>query len=478
VTVAAVAIHGYHLGAEDAEIYLPAARKFLHPELYPFAPEFFLSHSHLSMFGPFVGGFSALMHLSLDWTFFICYIVSLFATIAACWLLLDACFSSARARWCALLTTVAVLSMPATNTALLLFDPYLTARSLSTPLALFALASALEHRCVRAGVAVALTVAVHPQMASYLAFIIGTLWVKELREKGVRTPVPVHTVAFALVPMSFHLARSTGAYREALFSRDYFFLYNWAWYHWLGMLAPLAFLTWFGRADLRGTRPAMRHISFALVVAGVLSILIAVVFSTSPNFEMFARLQPLRAFHLITFVFVLFATGVFGEYVAKDRAWVVASICLPLAVGMYIVQRRTYLYSSHIEFPSRTSNNAWVNALLWIRQNTPTNAVFAIDSRYFTEHPADEHGFRSISERSALADYHKDSGVVCLFPALADEWKQMSGATYGLNHFSLVQFRWLKQQYPEVSWTVIHGAAPFGLTCPYQQSSYSVCQMP
>jgi len=23
-------------------------------------------------------------------------------------------------------------------------------------------------------------------------------------------------------------------------SRDYFFLYNWTWYHWVGMLAPLA----------------------------------------------------------------------------------------------------------------------------------------------------------------------------------------------------------------------------------------------
>ena len=29
LTVAAVAVHGYHLGVEDAEIYLPAARKLL-----------------------------------------------------------------------------------------------------------------------------------------------------------------------------------------------------------------------------------------------------------------------------------------------------------------------------------------------------------------------------------------------------------------------------------------------------------------
>jgi hypothetical protein len=90
----------------------------------------------------------------------------------------------------------------------------------------------------------------------------------------------------------------------------------------------------------------------------------------------------------------------------------------------------------------------------------------------------DVHGFRATSERSALADYYKDSGVVSLFPELADEWKQMSNATYGLNRFSLSQFRDLRREYPEVSWTVIHGSAPVGLDCPYRKDSYNVCRVP
>ena len=61
----------------------------------------------------------------------------------------------------------------------------------------------------------------------------------------------------------------------------------------------------------------------------------------------------------------------------------------------------------------------WVNTLLWVRNHTPEDAVFAVDSRYFMDTGTDVHGFRSISERSSLADYFKDSGVVSLFPGLA-----------------------------------------------------------
>jgi len=119
-----------------------------------------------------------------------------------------------------------------------------------------------------------------------------------------------------------------------------------------------------------------------------------------------------------------------------------------------------------------------VNTLLWVRNNTPQDAVFAVDSRYFMDPGVDVHGFRAITERSALADYFKDGGVVSLFPGLAPGWKQMSNATYGLNHFQAGDFRRLKSEYSSVSWTVIHGAPPAGMECPYRQQGYAVCQLP
>jgi hypothetical protein len=98
LTAAALAIHGYHLGAGDAEIYVPAAKNFLHPNLYPVGTEFFLSHAHLSLFSAIMAWTAKLTGMTMDWTLLVWYVVSLFATIASCWLLVTACLVSARAR--------------------------------------------------------------------------------------------------------------------------------------------------------------------------------------------------------------------------------------------------------------------------------------------------------------------------------------------------------------------------------------------
>jgi len=481
LTAAALAIHGYHLGVEDAEIYLPAARKLLNPALYPFATEFFESHGHLSLFSPILAWTALLTHLPMDWTILAWYIATLFAMLVSCWLLAVACFESERARWCAVLVATAVITMPATNTGLLLMDPYLTARSLSTPLTIFALASFLERKYALASIAVLLTASIHPQMVVYLVFLTAMIWLVERRKTPVLEPEPVLVSlsgALGIWPSGFQLAQATGPYREALYSRDYFFLYNWTWYHWIGVLAPLAFLAWFWKGNLRGARPGFALLSFALIPFGLLSIAAALVLSTSTWMDMFARLQPMRSFHLITLVFVVLLGGVVGEYAARGRRWVLAAIAIPLAAGMFFVARETYANSPQIEWPSQTSSNPWVNTLLWVRRNTPDSAVFAVDSRYFQEEGVDVHGFRAIAGRSALADYNKDGGVVSLFPDLAVEWKDMSNATYGLNHFTEGDFVRLREQYPDVSWTVVHGSAPKGLECPYQERGYAVCRLP
>lgn len=478
LTAAALVIHGYHLGVEDAEIYIPTAKKLLHPTLYPYADEFFLSHGHLSLFGPILAWTSRLTHLPIDCSIFAWYIVTLFAMLASCWLLLTACFSSARARWSGMLVVTAVIAMPATNTGLLLMDPYMTARSFSTPLTVFALAGLLERKYVRAAIAMLVTAGFHPQMVAYLVFLAFVLWTIERNKARVRERVPVMASAVAMLPTGFYLTPASGPYREALYSRDYFFLYNWTWYHWLGLLAPLAILAWFWRREMRGTRPAFASLSYAMLPFGILSIGAAIFLASSPSLDMFARLQPLRTFHLITLVLVLLLGGVIGGYLGKYRPWTIAALAVPLAVGMFFVARATYPNSPQIELPSRTSSNAWVNTLLWIRNHTPEDAVFAVDSRYFMDPGVDVHGFRAIAERSALADYFKDGGVVSLFPGLAEEWKQMSNATYGLNHFQAGDFRRLKSEYAAVSWTVVHGPAPAGMECPYQQRGYTVCQLP
>lgn len=477
LTVAALIIHGYHLGVEDAEIYIPAAKKLLNPSLYPYATEFFLSHEHLSLFGQILAWTARLTRLSMDWTIFLWYLVTVFLFLASAWMLVSVCFSTARARWGSLFVITAVMTMPATNTGLLLMDPYLTARSFSTPLTLAALALLLKKRHALAIAAIPLMFAIHLQMTAYFVGFAVLLWAAQKTARKARERVPVLAGGVVLFPSGLLLAPAQDPYREALYARDFYFLSNWTWYHWIGMLAPLGFLAWFWRGKLRATTSEFHRLSFALIPFGLLSILTAAAFASSHTLDTLARLQPLRCFHLITLVFVLLLGGVVAEYAGNVRPWAMAAICLPLAIGMFFVAHETYPYSAHIEARGMGgSSNPWVNALLWVRKNTPENAVFAVDSRYFKSPGVDVHGFRAISERSDLADYFKDGGVVALFPDLAVEWKQMSNATYGLNHFNAADFARLARQYP-VTWTVIHGRAPEGMSCPYQQRGYAVCKI-
>jgi len=496
LTGAAFAIHGYHLGVEDAEIFIPSASKLIHPELYPFGAEFFQSHASLSLFGHILAVTARLGHLGTDATVFFWYLVTLFAMLAASWMLAARCFSTGRARWAAVCTVAAALTMPAANTGLPLMDPYLTARSFSTPLTVFALAAFLGRRTLLAALLAAVSALVHPQMTLYLLLLLAVLCIAE-RILSAAHRLPAAALA-AILPGDFHLGPAQPPYREALYARDYFFLYNWTWYDWLGLIAPLAILCWFLIRPPRATTPAFARLCRGLIPFGLIAIAAAALISASHIFDMYARLQPLRCFHLITVVFVLLLGGVAGEYAAAASRWLFPAICIGIAALMFLVARDTYPVSPHIEWPStewsstewssmewsstgwpsmRNTSNAWVNTLLWIRRNTPTDAVFAVDSRYFNDPGVDKHGFRAISRRSKLADYFKDSGAVALFPSLAGEWKQQADATYGLNRFTLADFTRLAQRYP-VTWTVIHGPAPAGMNCPYQRGGYAVCKIP
>lgn len=477
ITLGALVVHGYHLGVEDGEIYIPAVRKLLHPKTYPYAAEFFLSHERLSMFAPIVAWSARLTHLSADWAAFLWYLITLFATFAGCWMLASTCFCSARARWCSVLVIASVMTMPATNTGLLLMDPYITARSFSTPLTLFALVALLKRSYGISTLLIVVTAVIHPQMAAYLVFLAAVLWFTE-RTRRVGRPMTAALALLPGLPQGLRFGPAPQPYREALYTRDFYFLSTWTWYHWLGLLAPLAFLLWFGRGRIRATTPEFSRLSLALVPFGLISIAGGAVIGYSHELDMYARFQPLRCFHLITLVFILLFAGVIGEYVARDRLWAIPALCIPLAAGMFLVARATYPNSAQIEWPGRTtSSNDWVNALLWIRGNTPQDAVFAVDSRYFVAPGVDVHGFRALSGRAALADYFKDGGVVAVFPVLAPEWKQMTSATHGLNHFTRQDFVLLSHEYP-VNWTIIHGSAPAGMECPYQRRGYSVCKIP
>ncbi len=475
ITCLAVLVHGYHLGVDDAAIYVPAIKRVADPKLYPFGAEFFMSHAHLSFFAELIGGSARLSHLPVDLVIFVWHVLSVFLLLLAAWQLLGCCFENSYARWSGVALLAATLSVPVTGTGLAIMDPYLTARSLSTPATLFAVACYLSKRPRWALVWLAVTAALHPQMAVYGALFIGCLaWVVP--------PRTVHAVPAAafrtmiVLPFVFDFSPVTGPARECLLSRTFFFVSAWAWYEWVGVFAPLALLWWFSKASPRHTLPAFRLVAGRLIPFG-LAFTAAFLILAIPALEGYTRLQPMRSFHLLYVIFFILLGGLIGEYAIRKSAWRWAALFVPLALGMVLLQQSVYPASPHVEWPGASNNgNNWMSAFFWIRQHTPKDALFATDPNYMARPGEDAHGFRAVAERSVLADFVKDSGPVSLFPRLAAEWQSQVAAARGLDRFAPADFQRLLEQYP-VTWILTTQPGPPGLVCPYENRELAVCRL-
>jgi hypothetical protein len=474
MAILAVAVHGYHLGVDDSAIYIPAIKRVADPSLYPFGAEFFLSHARLSIFASLVGGSARLSHLPADLAIFLWHVASIFLLLVAAWRLLGCCFASAHARWSGVALLAAALSVPVAGTALVIMDPYLTARSLSTPAALFAVGCYLSRRPRSALGWLLATAALHPQMAVYGALFVGCLALVGRFGRLREASAPAFGALIGL-PLFLDFARLDGPARACLLSRTYFFVLNWSWDEWVGVFAPLALLGWFAVAKPRNTLPAFRKLAIASIPFGLAFTAAALVMAL-PRLESYNRLQPMRSLHLVYTIFFLLLGGLIGEYALKTRVWRWAALFVPMAVGMTVMQVSAFPASDHVEWPGSGRGNSWMEAFLWIRHHTPKEAVFAVDPDYLARPGEDTHGFRAVAERSVLADSRKDSGVVSLFPQLADEWDRQVTAQRGLDGFQLPELRGLAARYP-VTWILTVRPGPAGLECPYRNGELAVCRM-
>ena len=144
---------------------------------------------------------------------------------------------------------------------------------------------------------------------------------------------------------------------------------------------------------------------------------------------------------------------------------------------MFLAQRSLFPSSAHIQWPGSTPRNPWAQAFVWIRENTPTDARFALDPEYMHLAGEDEMGFRCVAKRSRLADWVKDNGVVSMFPTLAGEWWEQVQAQTPWKNFALQDMLRLKRQYG-VNWVVLQQPGIAGLDCQYQNSAVRVCRIP
>ena len=490
LTAGALLVHGYHPYAEDAEIYLPGVEKILHPELFPGKQEFFASHASLTIFPNLVAFSLRLTHLPMEAGLFLWHLASIFLLLLACWELSRVLFSSsmlsdeklpsAWARWGGVCLVAALLTIPVAGTALYIMDQYLNPRNLAAFGAIFAVARTLEKKYVRAALWLAFAGSVHPLMAAFAFSFCFLLVVGEKFEKNAasRTALNFATGLGCVLPFGISLDPPTSpAYHAAAMRHEFHYIQLWHWYEQLGILAPVVLFWWFAHiARVRQWR-RLELVCRALIVYDLVYFVAALVVDLPARFESLARLQPLRSLHLLYMLMFLIMGGLLGEFVLKNRAWRWLALFVPLGVGMFVAQRDLFPESAHIEWPGVAPKNAWAQAFVWVRDNTPVDGVFALDPDFMQIRGEDTTGFRCLAQRSRLADSSKDSGAVSMFPPLAEEWWTQVQAQTPWKSFRTEDFLRLKNQYG-VSWVVVQQPGVAALDCAYQNAAVRVCRTP
>jgi len=484
LTLAALLIHGYHLGIEDQAVYLPAIKKTLDPSLYPHDSELFVPQTNLTLFGKLIAFLVRHTHLSCAAVLFIVYLLSVFLILLGCLKLSRRLFPEPHAQWAGVCLIAALLTVPVAGTALYLVDQYLHPRALATFALLFAFLAVYPREEPGEAVTdvrltpgrllwmlfwVVAAATVHIMMAFYGAgLLIFLLW---------RTPRRAEPLLAAVaLPFRSLWEPASAAWRKAARTRTYNYLLQWHWYEWLGIAGPLGLLEWFSRLGRRHALPRVEHLSRRLALFGLFSFAVALVTTVPQRFERLTPYQPLRCFHLVYLLFFLMAGGLLGKWVLRRSALRWLALFVPLSLGMLYAQLQLFPGSPHIEWPGVQDPNPWVQAFVWVRHHTPKAAYFALDPHFMALPGEDFHGFRAFAERSRLADDVKDPGVVTLFPAVGNRWLEEVSALQGWKHFTARDFRELKRRFG-VNWVVLERGQGPDLDCPYQNNRVRVCRI-
>lgn len=475
-TLLGIATMGYHPGVEDDGVYLTAIKSDLNPALYPHDSEFFRLQLQATVFDKCVADFVRSTHIHLATSELFLQFVSILLMVWACWSIARVLFEDERVQWAGVALTSAMLTLPVAGTALYLADQHLHPRNVATALVLLAVSRILVGRRWQALPLLLLAFALHPIMAalgiSFCFFLTVALldpvhvWLRSLRD----------SVA-AAVPLTWIFDSPSPGWHRALATRNYYFLSQWTWYEWLGAIGPLVLFWLLWRIALKRGETMLARFSLAVFAYGVFQQILAIVVLSSPTLIRLTPMQPMRYLHIIYFFLPLVGGCLLGRHLLKTSTWRWAAFLIIANGCMFASQRALFRDSPHIELPGLKSSNPWLQTFAWIRQNTPTDAYFALNPWYMAAPGEDYHSFRALAERSQLADMVKDTAVVTQVPELSPEWKQQVDATAGWHNFRFAEFERLKSKFG-ADWVIVSYPQPKGLECKWHNQSLSVCRIP
>jgi hypothetical protein len=474
-------VMGYHPGIEDDGIYLTAVKSDLNPALFPHDAEFFRLQLQATFFDKWMAGLIQFTGISVPVMEMLCQFATIFLTLFACLRIVRLLFAQKRAQWAGVALVAAMFTLPVSGTALFLFDQHLHARSVASAFVLLAISWILAGRRWQAVPLLLLAFLLHPIMAalgiSFCFFLTlamsdpAHVWLNALYMSRRKTALA------SAVPLGWIFEPPNPLWKKALDTRTYYYLYKWAWYEWLGALAPLLLFCLLWRVARERGETALSRFALAVFAYGVFQQSVAMVILAFPSLIRLTPLQPMRFLHIVYIFLALIAGALIGKYLLNTSIWRWAAFLLIFNGTMYAAQTVEFSGSQHIEWPGRAPSNSWLQAFAWIRTNTPTGAYFALDPRYLETPNEDYHSFRALAERSQLADDIKDTAVVTQVPELGPIWDRQVEAQQGWKTFQIADFERLKAEFG-VNWVVVSYPQPAGLACRWHNDNLSVCEIP
>ncbi|MFZ0480653.1 MAG: hypothetical protein WAL71_16050 [Terriglobales bacterium] len=475
LTLIAMLVLGYHPGLEDDAFYLAAIKRNLNPALFPHDADFFRLQFQATIFDKLIAASIRMTHLPLDWAVLLWQIASIYLILWGCRQIARRCFAETPAQWAAVTLVALLLTIPVSGTAIDLADQYLHPRNLATAAIVCAIVATLDRRFVVSGLLLAFAFANHAIMASFgISFCLFLGWQSSADRMSSSAVAALFLPSW--LPLGWLFAPASDAWRRAASTRSFYYLNRWAWYEWLGVFGPVAILWLFRWIAKRNGSAVLERFTTRLVYFAIFQTAVGLTIMLPPQLERLRPFEPMRYLHLVYLLFFLIAGGLLGRYALGRHIYRWVLVFVPLGLGMFYAQRQLYPASLHLELPGRSPQNDWLNAFVWVRENTTVDSLFALDPRYMQLPGEDFHGFRALAERSALADFIKDGGMAARVPSLAPRWLREVSAIEGWRNFQAVDFEKLRQEFG-VDWVVLARPGVAGLACPYQNRSVLVCRL-
>lgn len=476
--LAILLVHGYHPHADDAALYIAGIEHLSNAALYSSIDIPYLAvQAGSSLFEPLLAAAVSLSRGHVDLVLFLAYLLTSALFLLGVYRLASLLFARKTPVWFACLLAAAAYTLPVAGTSLAIMDPYLTARSFSTPFSLFAIEAVLRGRNKLALALAALTFLFHPLMGLCLLFFLAVLFLfcsvpAPRRKLPLLLLIAALSAAFVGADATASLHPSTALYRHVVLTRSYLFLVDWKWYEYIGLLAPVLIAAYVSIQPT--TRPLVRATASAIVITGTALTVLCTLFVGPWQSLFLARMQAMRTFHPIYLMGVVLLGGWLGTLYARGFR---ATLIFPAVVAASLFAAQLFVYQGavHLQFPGQLEPNPWHQGFLWVDHNTPAHAVFAADPHMIGIAQEGHEGFRATAERSILAD-DKDGGVATLSPALAAVWTAQYEAQSNLAAESDTA-RIARLTPFGVTWLLLPPSAATGFACPYRNRVLKVCRL-